>query len=102
MSVGAAGIAPGPPGFVIVAVLSINVPTGVPPAITEDTVMTAVPLAGTAALETVSVCPAIVQVAPEGQPPGTTDKLVNAAGKVSVTETPEAVPPAVSCSVIVY
>ena len=46
-AVGAAGAAPGPPGFVIVAVLSIGVIGGVPAAMRASNTTLALPFAGT-------------------------------------------------------
>src|SRR6185503_3276418 len=107
ISVGAAGVAPNPPGFVTVAVLSIGVPGVMPAAMRASNTIVAVPLAGTKMLRMSSrpvpfaPVPAPVEkfVAPAGVL--TTVRLPSSAARSSTTLTPGAASPADSTSVIV-
>ncbi len=107
ISCGAAGVAPGPPGFVTVAELFSGVPGEVPAAIRTSNTIVALPLAGTAMPRTstrpVPLAPVPNPVEKFVAPAGTltTFNDVNSAARSSTTDTPLAATPFVSTSVIV-
>ena len=107
MSCGASGAAPGPPGFTIVAVLSIGVIGGVPAAMRAVNTIAALPFAGTAMFATltrpVPFAPVPAPVEASAAPAGTltTASESSSAARSSTTLTAVAATPADSTSVIV-
>ncbi len=107
ISCGAAGAAPGPPGFVTVAELFSGVPGAVPAAIRTSNTIVVLPLAGTAIPRTstrpVPLAPVPTPVEKFVAPAGTLTTLsdVNSAARSSTTDAPLAATPFVSRSVIV-
>src|SRR5690349_7133924 len=107
MSVGAAGVAPTPPGLVTVAVLSMGVPGDTPAAMRASNTTLALPFAATKMLPMLTrpvpfapvPAPADVFVAPGGML--TTARLPSSAARSSTMLTPVAAMPAVSTSLTV-
>ena len=88
-----------PVGLVMLAQLLMAVAASVPNGIVASKIIASEPFAGIVMLVAVSVCPAILQVAPAGQ--DVTVGPLKVAGITSETDTPVAATPAVSSSVMV-
>ncbi len=107
ISVGAAGVASGPPGLFTVAVLSIGVAGGVPATMRASNTIETLPFAGTAMLPTstrpVPFAPVPAPVDASTAPGGmlTTVRSPSSAARSSTTPTPVAATPADSTSVTV-
>ena len=88
-----------PVGFVMLAQLLMAVAASVPNGIVASKIIASEPFAGILMLIAVSVCPAIVHIAPVGQ--DLIAGLLKVAGITSETDTPVAATPAVSARVMV-